>query len=118
MKVADIHDRIHSLAGERGLSPYELAKRSGMAVSSLYNMFERGTMPKIETLHKICSGMDITLSDFFIPFSKPRIGGYVSEGDELLMEANRHLTGANQKKLLAYAQGLIDAQGAIDDGSD
>ena len=55
MNVEEVHKRIKDLAEERGLSPYELARRSGMAQSSLYNMFERGTMPKIDTLEKICN---------------------------------------------------------------
>ena len=31
MNVVDVHKRINELAEERGLSPYELAKRAGMA---------------------------------------------------------------------------------------
>ena len=48
MNVEDVHKRINDLAEERGLSPYELARRAGMAQSSLYNMFERGTMPNFK----------------------------------------------------------------------
>ncbi len=36
MNVVDVHKRINDLAAERGLTPYELAKRSNMALSSLY----------------------------------------------------------------------------------
>ncbi len=61
------------------MSSYELAKRDGMAQSSLYNMFERGTMPKIETLDRLCKGMGIDMSDFFVVWSKPRAGGYLTE---------------------------------------
>ena len=67
MNVVDVHNRINELAEERGITPYELARRAGMAQSSLYNMFERGTMPKIETLERICKGLGIDMSDFFIP---------------------------------------------------
>ena len=52
MNVVDVHNRINELAEERGISPYELTRRAGMAQSSLYNMFERGTMLKIETLDR------------------------------------------------------------------
>jgi transcriptional regulator with XRE-family HTH domain len=110
MKVVDVHNRIKGLADERGLSPYELAKRSGMALSSLYNMFERGTMPKIDTLEKLCNGMEISLSDFFMFLSKPRAGGYLSEKDMALIEINRELTERNQDHLLVYAQGMKEAQ--------
>ena len=110
MNVVEVHNRINDLANERGLSPYELAKRSNMALSSLYNMFQRGTMPKIDTLEKLCNGMNITLSDFFASFSKPQAGGYMSEGDTALVETNRRLSEPNQKHLLAYAQGMLKAQ--------
>ena len=110
MNVVDVHNRINELAEERGISPYELARRAGMAQSSLYNMFERGTMPKIETLDRICKGLGIDMSDFFVSWSKPRAGGYVSEADVDLLEVNHNLTEGNQKHLLAYAKGMMEAQ--------
>jgi len=110
MNVVDVHNRIKDLADERGLSPYELAKRSGMAQSSLYNMFERKTMPKIETLERLCKGMGIDMSDFFVIWSKPRAGSYITEKDALLVEVNHDLNERNQDHLLVYAQGLKTAQ--------
>ncbi len=110
MNVVDVHKRINDLAEERGLTPYELAKRAGMAQSSLYNMFERGTMPKIETLDRLCKGMDIDMSDFFVIWSKPRAGGYMTEKDALLVEVNHDLTEWNQDHLLVYAKGWKTAQ--------
>ncbi len=114
MKAEDVHNRIRELSKERGLSSYELARRSGMALSSLYNMFERETMPKLGTLERICSGMDVTLSDFFAFLSKPRIGGYMSENDAILLEKNRELSEKNQEHLIAYAHGMLAAQGDAD----
>ena len=110
MNVEDVHKRINDLAEERGLSPYELARRSGMAQSSLYNMFERRTMPKIDTLEKICNGIGVSLSDFFVFVSKPRAGGYLTERDIELVEVNRDLSERNQDHLLAYALGMKIAQ--------
>lgn len=111
MKVEDVHNRIRDMAKERGLSAYELAKCSEMALSSLYNMYERGTMPRLETLEKLCNGMDVSLSDFFVFLSEPRIGGYMSKNDEILLEINRGLNGNNQERLIAYAHGMLEAQG-------
>ncbi len=109
MKVEDVHNRIRELAKERGLTSYELARRSGMALSSLYNMFERGTMPKLETLERMCGGLDVTLSDFFAFLSKPRTGSYLTENDMALLEANRSLPERKQEQLVAYAQGMSEA---------
>ncbi len=110
MNVADVHNRIKDMAKERGLTAYELARRSGMAFSSLYNMFERGTMPKLETLEKICNGLDVSLSDFFVFLSKPRDGGYLTKNDIALLEANRSLPERKQENLVSYAQGMSEAQ--------
>ena len=110
MSVEDVHNRINELAKERGISAYELARRSELAQSSLYNMFERGTMPKIETLERICKGLEIDMSDFFISWSKPRECGYVSEADVNLLEINHSLSEVNQKHLLTYAKGMMVAQ--------
>jgi transcriptional regulator with XRE-family HTH domain len=110
MNVVDVHKRINELAEERGLSPYELAKRAGMAQSSLYNMFERRTMPKIETLDRLCKGMGIDMSDFFVAWSRPRAGGYLTEKDVELVDVNHKLSERNQEHLLVYAQGLKTAQ--------
>ena len=110
MDVVDIHNRIKSLAEERGLSLYELARKSGLALSSLYNMFERGTMPKIETLEKICDGMNVSMSDFFAFHSRPNEGGYLTDNDIVLLQINRNLSERNQEHLLVYARGMMYAQ--------
>lgn len=111
MNVDDVHNRIKDMARERGLTSYELAKRSGLVLSSLYNMFERGTMPKLETLEKICNGLDVSLSDFFSFLSKPQTGGYLTENDIALLEANRRLPERKQENLVAYAKGMCEACG-------
>ena len=110
MNVVDVHNRIKDLAVERGLSSYELAKRAGLAESSLYNMLNRKTMPKIETLDKICKGLEVSMSDFFVFKSEPRADSYLPESDVELLEVNRNLTEKNQKHLLVYAQGMMEAQ--------
>jgi transcriptional regulator with XRE-family HTH domain len=110
MEVENVHNRIKKLSHERKLTPYELAKRSGMPQSVIYNMFERGTMPKIDTLDKICGGLGVTMSDFFAFDSKPCTGGYLSESDVELLEVGRQLSERNREHLMAYARGMIEAQ--------
>ena len=110
MTVEDIHGRIKSLADDRNLSMYELAKRAGMAESTIYNLFERGTMPKLETLVKLCIAMDITLSDFFVFLSGPEERVHMT-GDEIaLIELNRELTKRNREHLIIYAKGMLAGQ--------
>ena len=110
MTVQDIHGRIKSLAADRNLSMYELAKRAGMAESTIYNLFERGTMPKLETLEKLCSAMDVSLSDFFVFLSGPEKRIHMTGEEIALIELNRELTKRNREHLFIYAQGMLDSQ--------
>lgn len=48
------------------MSQYELSKRAGIAQSSLSTLINQDSMPKIQTLQKICDGFGITLSQFFL----------------------------------------------------
>lgn len=60
-----IIDRIEKLCEEKQLSRYRLAQKAGIAQSSLSTLLNRKSMPTIQTLEKICVGLDITLAQFF-----------------------------------------------------
>ena len=60
-----IIDRIEKLCEEKQLSRYRLAQKAGIAQSSLSTLLNRKSMPTIQTLEKICVGLDITLTQFF-----------------------------------------------------
>ena len=61
----DALQRIKELLDEREWSEYRLSKESGVAQSTLANMFKRNNAPSLPTLEAICSGFGITLSQFF-----------------------------------------------------
>lgn len=61
----DTKTRIKELMDERGWTIYELAKRSGLAQTTISNMWKRNTEPTIPSLRAICNGFGITLSQFF-----------------------------------------------------
>ncbi len=61
----DILDRINELRHERSWSIYKLAEESGIAQSTLSNMFTRKTMPSIMTLQEICNAFNISMAKFF-----------------------------------------------------
>ncbi len=61
----DTKMRIKELMDERGWTIYELSKRSGLAQTTISNMWKRNTEPTIPSLRAICSGFGITLSQFF-----------------------------------------------------
>ena len=47
------------------MSQYELAKRAGMTQSSVSTLLNKGNVPRITTLEKVCKGFGITLAQFF-----------------------------------------------------
>lgn len=74
----DTKDRIKALMDERGWTIYELAKRSGLAQTTLSNMWKRNTEPTIPSLRAICNGFGITLTQFF------------AEGDMVELSPEQH----------------------------
>ena len=61
----DTKQRIAELAQERNWSNYELAKRSGIQLSTIQNMYHRNYEPTIPTLQALCKAFGIWLSQFF-----------------------------------------------------
>ena len=57
--------RINKLRLDRGWSVYRLSVESGLAQSTLINMFNRETLPSITTLENICKAFNISMADFF-----------------------------------------------------
>ena len=61
----DVNEKIRRLMEERGWSAYRLAKQCGLSDATIGNLFTRNTTPSIATLEAICSGLNITLAQFF-----------------------------------------------------
>ena len=58
-------NRIKELMDERGWTIYELSKRSGLAQTTISNMWKRNTESTIPSLRALCNGFGITLSQIF-----------------------------------------------------
>ena len=65
MPEIDVVKRIKALCKSRSWTSYRLSKESGITYSTLNSMLNKGTMPSIPTLTKICDGFGVTLSQFF-----------------------------------------------------
>ena len=61
----DILKRISDLRDKRGWSNYRLAKEANISEGSLNNLFRLNNQPTIPTLEAICTGLGISLSQFF-----------------------------------------------------
>ncbi len=49
----------------RGWTEYRLAKESGLAHSTIANLFTRNNLPTLPTLEAVCSAFGITMAQFF-----------------------------------------------------
>lgn len=99
--------RIQELCNQRGWSIYKLAQESGIAYSSLNNIFLRNTQPTIPTLEKICNGFNISLSDFFN--NETNVNTTVLSQDESeLLECYRKISKANKKTLKSFTTFLSE----------
>ena len=64
--MKNILDEIDRLRLKRGWTEYELAKRSDIAQSTISSWYRRHQTPSIDSLNKICTGLGISLSTFFL----------------------------------------------------
>lgn len=102
----NIMEKIRQLCTKKGWSVYKLAKESGIPYSSLNNMFNRNTQPTVTTLYKLCSGLNISLSDFFLDVDTHVIP-LNPETREMLERYNK-LPPSKQGMVRAYIMGLCD----------
>lgn len=98
-----VNKRIKTLIEKKGWSVYKLAQESGLPPSTLYNMFERDTIPGIATLVEITKGMDMTLSQFFAEEGFPDL----TSRQKMLLERFDALSEEKKLRLEAYMEGML-----------
>lgn len=99
----DVLERIKDLCTERSYSYYELAKRSGIPYSTLNTLMLKGTQPSLPTLKRLCSGLGISLQQFFA--GEGEVHTLTSEQKECLSLFSI-LTSEEQALAIAYMKGL------------
>ena len=97
----DILKKINKMRLDRGWSVYKLSVMSGVAQSTLNNMFNRETLPSIPTLTQLCDAFGITVSDFF------KDDGFTSstEDDEILRCYHR-LNGSEKEAFMVLLRSI------------
>lgn len=99
----DVLERIRQLCRERNFSYYELAKRSGIPYSTLNTLLLKGTQPSLPTLSKLCSGLGITLQQFFAEKSEEMT---LTPAQKECLSLFSILTSEEQALAIAYMKGL------------
>ena len=99
----DVQKRIKELMLERGWSDYRLAKESGLAHSTIANIFSRNNLPTLPTLEAVCKAFGITLAQFFTDGDSPSL--FTEEQKQLL--AKWSTLSDDQKKALLHLMNLM-----------
>ena len=99
--------RIQELCSERSISTYKLAKLSGIPKNTMNNMIAEDRIPTLPTLEKICSGLNITLAQFF---TSKDIYPELTEDQEQFMLLWESLSPGNQDMALKYLELMKEHQ--------
>lgn len=62
----EIYKKVDSLRLEKGWTIYELAKKAGVAPTTIYNWRDRLSSPTLSLLDAVCSAFEITVIDFLL----------------------------------------------------
>lgn len=61
-----VSQRLRELLAERGMTQYQLFKRTGVPRSTIGNLVQCAyPSVKLRVIHELCQGLEISLSDFF-----------------------------------------------------
>lgn len=98
----NILDRVTKLREERGWSQNQLAKKSGMAQSTISNLYSRNNEPTFQTIESICKGLGISLLEFFNVDNQECT--YLTQEQRQLLIGWANLTEAQRQGLLQFLQ--------------
>lgn len=93
----NVIERIEELRNARGLSVNKLAEKAGISQSTLSSALNRNSLT-VETLERICEGLGITTSAFFMTDEQKET---VSAQEKILLDEFRKLTIEKKKALIA-----------------
>ena len=104
IRKSEIANEVARLCKERGITQYELAKRSQLQESSVRNMFQKGTPPTYRPLSAICGGLGITVPQFFTASSFLE---KLPPEEKELMTIYLKLDEKDRSRLLSYARRIF-----------
>lgn len=96
-------ERLKVLCRERNWSYYELAKRSGIPYSTLNTLLLKGTQPSLPTLKRLCTGLGISMQQFFSDDEQAQV---LTQEQKECLSLFQLLTAEEQALALSYMKGL------------
>lgn len=61
-----VYDKVDAIRLKKGWTIYELAKKSGVAPTTIYNWRDRLSSPTLSLLDAVCAAFGITVIDFLL----------------------------------------------------
>ncbi len=118
-EMNEVLKRIKNLCEERGWTKYRLSKESGVATSSISNMFSRNTQPSLDTVERLCKGFGISISDFFNTPATPRPDAYIlNDRESAIIDTYRDLPNLKKDLFYTYLCGLAGLPNLDDPNKD
>ena len=96
-------EHIHELMKQKNWTVYKLAKEANIPYSSLNTMLKHGHIPTTNNLIKICNGLGVSLSQFFLGIEGMQ--SPVNKEHELL-SVWQLLNGYQRELVITYMYGL------------
>ena len=62
----EIYNKVDTLRLQKGWTIYELAKKAGVAPTTIYNWRDRLSSPTLSLLEAVCSAFEISVIDFLL----------------------------------------------------
>ena len=93
--------RIDKLRTQCGFTFRDLASKSGISLSTLYDIIQGNKVPNLLTLEGICNALEISLSDFFNLDEEALI---LRGKESLLIKIYRELSPMSQDTLLKVSK--------------
>ena len=103
MDIKSIKLRISELCKQKGWSYYRLSKEAGFQQSTLKPILKEKNLPNLYTLEKICTALNISLSDFF----KSDLFNCKIHSDDSYRQLWNQLPSGDKEKVLIYMYGLL-----------
>lgn len=92
-----IYDKVDALRLEKGWTIYELAKKAGVAPTTIYNWRDRLSSPTLSLLEAVCSAFEITVIDFLLNEDELIA---LTEGQKELMRLWNTLSSEQKKSII------------------
>lgn len=98
-------DRTEELCRKQHITMYRLAQLAGVKQSTISNIMKKKTLPSLITLEKICTGLNITLSQFF---AENNTCCSLTEDQKQLVDIWISLSSENKALINTILQGMIN----------